>query len=342
MLSLRHALALLVCLTLTACGSGDSTARPSPSPTLSATPSPSPSPTLVAVDPFTGLAPRPTAPVVVVKVDNASIARRFHRGLDKAAIVYEELVESGETRLAAVYSAPEAGEVGPVRSIRESDIELLRQFGKVSVGFSGANTGVKASFARAVRAGQLLDASYDVVPQDYRLGERRVDARNFFTVPRKLGTSRPGEAARDIGLRFGPLPLVGTVPAGAPAAAATAVFSPFVSVSFTYDAATQAWAIAQNRRRMPAVAPANVIVQQVPITGSRYVDVRGNSSPYTVTTGTGSATIFRDGRAIRVTWKRPTVSSGTRYLDAQGRDVPLRPGPTWVLLQPKGRLLTTR
>ena len=48
---------------------------------------------------------------------------------------------------------------------------------------------------------------------------------------------------------------------------------------------------------MPAVAPANVVVQQVPITMSRYVDVLGNRTPYTVSVGTGPVTVLRDGLA---------------------------------------------
>lgn len=329
--------ALVLLSLLAACSSGAAgRAAPSPSPTASS-PAPSPSPSPVAVDPLTGTPPRPTAPVVVVKVDNVAIARPFQRGLDRAAVVYQELVESGETRLAAVYDQPVSAEVGPVRSVRESDIELLRQYGRVAVGFSGGNTGVKATFARAVRDGQLLDASFDTVPQDYRLAERRVDARNFYTTPVALGRSRPGEPARDIGLRF-----AAAVPAGGtPAARGRAVFSSFVTVTFAYDPASRAWSVAQNGRRMPLVAPANVVVQQVPVRRTGYVDVRGNYSPYTVTVGRGPVTVFRDGRALTGTWRRLTVDTGTRYLDARGRDIPLRPGPTWVLLLPRGQALRT-
>jgi len=289
------------------------------------------------VDPLTGLAPRPTSPVVVVKIDNAGTARQYHRGLGRAAVVYQELVESGETRFAAVFSSASAGEVGPVRSVRESDIELLRQYGKVPVGFSGGNTGVKNSFSKAVRAGQLLDASYDAVPQDYRLGERRTDARNFFTSPATLAQSRPGESAKDVGLRFGLL----TPGTGLPATVGRAVFSQYVTVTFTYVPATQAWSVAQNKRLMPDVAPANVIVQEVPIKMSQYVDVLGNRTPYTVTTGRGVATVFRDGRAIKGKWRRLTVGTGTRFVDLLDRDIPLRPGPTWVLLLPKGQPVTS-
>jgi hypothetical protein len=91
---------------------------------------------------------------------------------------------------------------------------------------------------------------------------------------------------------------------------------------------------------MPGVAPANVIVQKVPVRMSRYVDVLGNRTPYTVTVGTGPATVLRDGVAVQATWRRPNAAAGTSYVDASGKDVPLKPGPTWVLLLPQGRSLT--
>jgi hypothetical protein len=287
------------------------------------------------VDPLTGEGPRPTGSVVVVKVDNGGLARQYQRGLGKAAIVYQELVEAGETRFAAVFTTGPASEVGPVRSVRESDIELLRQYGEVPVAFSGGNTGVKATFHAAVRAGYLLDASYDVVPQDYRLGERRSDARNFFTTPASLAASRPGKPARDIGLRFGPLAAPGPA-----TAVAKAVFSNYVTVRAQYVPETGRWAVFQNRHEMSGVAPANVIVQRVPIRMSRYVDVLGNRTPYTVTTGSGPATILRDGVAITATWQRPSAADGTHFVDAAGADVLLRPGPTWVLLLPTTGSLT--
>jgi hypothetical protein len=334
----RVLLALCALGVLTAaCGHSTPVKGRSVAAAASLVPSPSPSPLPAPeVDPLTGEAPRPTGSVVVVKVDNSGLARQYQRGLGAAAIVYQELVEAGETRFAAVFTTAPAGEVGPVRSVRETDIELLRQYGGVPVAFSGGNTGVKATFRAAVRAGYLVDASYDVVPQDYRLGERRADARNFFTTPSALAASRPGQASRDIGLRFGPLaPATGTA-----VGVATAVFSAYATVRAQYVPATGHWAIFQNRHEMSGVGPANVIIQRVPIRMSRYVDVLGNRTPYTVTTGSGAATVLRDGRAVTATWKRPTSSDGTRFVDAAGHDVLLRPGPTWVLLLPTSSSFT--
>jgi hypothetical protein len=76
------------------------------------------------------------------------------------------------------------------------------------------------------------------------------------------------------------------------------------------------------------------------VRGSRYVDVLGSRTPYTTTVGRGPAVLLRDGRLIRATWRRLTVKTGTRFLDDKGRDVPMKPGPTWILLQPKGEPFT--
>jgi len=303
------------------------------SPLASSVPSPpgvsaAPKPT----DPLTGLTPDGSR-VVVIKVDNAATARRYQRGLGQAAIVYQELVESGQTRFAAVFDNGYTGEVGPIRSVRETDLELLPQYGRVAVAFSGGNSGIKGQFRGTVRSGKLLDASYDALPGHYRLGEQRVDARNFFSTPANLAAAVKGAAATDIGLRFGAL----APSAGTPATSATIGFSDMMVVGARYNPAAGTWTVLQDGAAMPGVAPANIVIQYVPIKPGRYVDVLGSPSPYSVTLGTGNALILRNGRAVHATWKRTKTRSGTHYLDDKGRDVPLQAGPTWVLLVPKSR-----
>jgi len=186
---------------------------------------------------------------------------------------------------------------------------------------------VKAIVHSAARAGWLVDASYDVTPGSYRLGAQRRDARNFFTVPSKLAKARPGSGARDIGLRFGPL-----APGGAPTAAGTANYGQ-TRVTVRYSAASHTWSVAQDGRLMPGVGPANIVVQRVVERGSRFSDVHGQPTPYTVTVGAGSATILRDGVRIPATWRRDGHGA-THFRTTGNRDVALRPGRTWVLLVP--------
>jgi hypothetical protein len=334
--------ALALAALVAGCGSTERQAA-APSPTASASKPPTAAPTTAAptptkavpASPLTGTRPAPTAPLVALKVDNSPLARPFHKGLDRASLVYQEIMEGGSTRFLAVFDGSDGGEVGPIRSVRENDLELLRPYGPVAVGFSGGNLGVKRKFAAAVRAGRVLDASYDALPSSYRLGSLRKDARNFFTVPSRLVAERPKAArARDVGFRFGALP------GGTPTATARLPFSDISRVDIRYDAPSGRWAIWQDGDRMASVAAANIVVQRVKVRGSQYSDVNGMTSPFTVTTGSGDVTLLRDGRRWSGTWKRLGAATGTRLYDAKGGDLRLKPGPTWVLLLPNGQPVT--
>ena len=340
----RSAAALLAATALlAACGgaAAEPPAAAAPSPSL-ALPSPTPAPAATTpatakVNPLTGLAPMPVSNVVAVKIDNSPLARPFFRGLDEASIVYEELMEGGATRFLAVYAPATGNQVGPIRSLRTGDIELLQQFGKLAIGASGGNTGLLATVAEAEKRGLLLDVSYDTVPGPYVKGERRRDAINFFSSPEKIDQAKPsGTKAKDIGLRFGPL----RAGAGFPAARASVRFSPLSSVTVEHDPASGRYAVFQEGDRMQGYAPANVIVQHVKIGTDGYVDVLGNATPLTHTVGTGAAAVLRDGRRLSGSWRRIAPHAGTRFLDDKGRDLPLKPGPTLVLLVPAGQPLT--
>jgi hypothetical protein len=308
-------------------GGGDrvaATGTPSPTPTASPTPSPTPA---VVGDPLTGLA-LVRGPVVAVKVDNASLARPYQRGLRQAAVVYQELVEGGLTRFMAVFESSQATrEVGPVRSGRESDVDILRAYGGASLAFSGAQPGVFAIIRAAARAGRLIEASRDSAPGLYRAGERRRDARNFFVVPARLGEKRGGAQPRDIGLRFGPLGH------GAAVSRLSASFSPSSTIRFRYSPSSHTWVVTQGSRTVP-VSPANIIVQWVTTKPSRFHDVHGMNTPLTISTGSGKSMVLRDGQRWSGTWKR-TGFGATHYRDVHGRDVLLRPGATWILLLPR-------
>jgi hypothetical protein len=273
---------------------------------------------------------------VAVKIDNSSLARPYHRGLGEAALVYQEVMEGGATRFLAVYSPAVGSEVGPIRSMREADVELLTQFGRIALGASGANRDVLAAFRKAEAEGQLLDANYEAVKRPYRLGERRKDARNFFAAPAALDAAKPGGTwPKDIGLRFGPLP----PGVGAPAARARVRFSQLSDATVQYDPASGRYAVFNEGQRITGAAPANVVVQYVNVRETAYTDVLGNRTPYTETVGGGGVVLLRDGVQLAGGWARGSRAEGTRLFDATQAPLPLKPGPTWFLLVPNGRPL---
>ena len=81
-------------------------------------------------------------PALAVKIDNSPGARG-QWGLANADVVIEELVEGGLTRLIAVFHSDDASPVGPIRSARETDLDLVPMFGQSLLAYSGANRPVR-------------------------------------------------------------------------------------------------------------------------------------------------------------------------------------------------------
>src|SRR5262249_20632771 len=89
------------------------------------------------LSPFTG-EPVPWPQLVLaVKIDNLVDARP-QTGVTHADIVYVLPVEGGLSRLMAVFSSDFPPVVGPVRSARLQDLQVLRQFGRPAFAYSGA------------------------------------------------------------------------------------------------------------------------------------------------------------------------------------------------------------
>jgi hypothetical protein len=179
------AMALLVC-TLSAALLSCSGSAPPPAAAPPTSPIPSSPPPEPPVSPFTGLATDLGAPVLGVKIDNAAAARP-QTGLDLADLVYIEPVEGGLSRLLAVYQSRFPPVVGPVRSTRLTDLQLLANFGRPALAFSGDAAEVGALLARA----PVLDVSEEKQPRSYRRDWKRPEARRRGTSGSASGLPHP-------------------------------------------------------------------------------------------------------------------------------------------------------
>jgi hypothetical protein len=335
----RVSLAVLAgALALAACsGRGDkATAAPSPTPSPSVSPAiaPAPAPARPAAQPrprgslLSGRAGEKDGKVLVVKLDNTRYARP-QAGLRDADVIYIEPVEAGLTRIAAVYSTRLPKLVGPVRSARVTDLELLRQYGRVAFGYSGAHSRLLPKIAAA----PLYDLSMDHrAPSSYwRVYGGRVAPYNVFTNAEQLIKKAPRAAvARDVGFRFGP------APAGGVLAKSVSLTYQRARVSFTWSTSARRWLWAMDGR--PSIAAeggplgaTTLIVQYVQVTDSGYRDVNGAVTPFARTVGSGTALVLRDGKLWQASWTRPTPSAGTRFT-VGGKDLPLAGGQVWVVL----------
>jgi len=314
-----------------------------PSPTPTRTPRPKPKPRPPAVNPLTGLAGVPRQPVVVVKIDDTASGRPQF-GVDSADLVYVEQVEAGLTRLAAVFASRLPAMVGPVRSVRNADPELLATYGHPALAFSG---GAGAPVGRLHRS-PVIDAGPTRVGGAYRrLGSRRAPYNLVVDTALVSASVRGrGTAARDIGLRWSR-----STPALARARRVTAVAVTVgrTRVSFRWSARVGAWVLlnADGSVRLaasgrPITTPNLVVPFSRARTDRTDVDVLGNPSVYTSTVGSGRLLVFRDARVLEGRWSRSRAAGPTAYLDSRRQPIPLHPGGAWVLLAAPGAPITTR
>ena len=90
-----------------------------------------------------------TRPAVSVKVENTPGARP-QGGLDQADVVYEEVVEGDITRLVAMFNSQVPDVIGPVRSVRAIDPDIVWPLGGIFAFSGGAPVNVEAAQAAPV------------------------------------------------------------------------------------------------------------------------------------------------------------------------------------------------
>jgi hypothetical protein len=328
----RLLVAVLLPVTLLAAAcSGDKPATPTTTPSTTTTTTPTPTPTATGPVPLSG------GPVLAVKIDNSDRARP-RIGLDQADVVYVEPVEGGLTRLLAVFSRHLPKEVGPVRSGRESDVDLVANYGRVALAFSGSSTFT----ARILDKGKQVNLSFDRDPRGYRRDRSRPAPYNVIGDTKALLARAGGSAKpRDIGFRYG-----AAAPGGTPATGATASW-PSSTVSLKWDAARKQYLVTTDGRadKSPKgvqYGATTVVVQYVTTRKSGNRDVHGQATPVVTVVGKGKADVLRDGKVWHGSWSRSGVTAPTAITSGSTRLTFAPAGPVWVLLVAPGQRVTVR
>lgn len=313
--------ALATAAVLAACAAEEP--APTAAPTVpAASPSPAPEPTTL----LSGRVGEDHR-VLAVKIDN-TVNSHPQAGVVAADIVYLEEVEYGLTRLMAVYSSRYPKVVGPVRSARIADLEMLRQYGEPAFAYSGANP----RLVPVLRAAPLYNVSDDVSGEGYWRQDGRSAPWDLFADPEQLLARAPhADRAKDIGFTFSD-----AAPLGGSMARQVTVAWPGSSARFRWDADEARWRLWMDGQPAmategPQLGATTVIVQLVDVYPSEYGDAYGGVTPMTETVGRGRALVLRDGRVYRCRWARKTAEEGTTWT-YRGSDMPMSPGQIWVAL----------
>ncbi|WP_148615758.1 DUF3048 domain-containing protein [Nocardioides rubriscoriae] len=319
------AAAVALCLALAACGGGDEqpaapdgTAASAPRAEVSGNPD---------TWPLTGLMVQGGTsvrkhPVLVLKMDNTPSSDP-QLGLGSADLVVEELVEGGVTRLAAFYYSTIPGVVGPVRSMRASDIGIVSPVDGDMVTSGAASVTIQ----RIEAAG--IDYYTEGSPGFFR-DSSRYAPYNLFTDMGEVAKAAEGVPGRPVDyLPFGP---DDDLPAGQPATSVRARFSPGHTTTWSYrdGSYVNVDGYAADGDAFPADT---VLVLRVKVGDAGYRDPAGNPVPETVLKGSGDAMLFHGGRLVRGTWGKSSLDSPIKLTTRAGAlDVP--PGHTWIELVP--------
>ncbi len=298
-----------------------------PSPRSAPAP-PSSSPSPPPVSPFTGLPTDLSKPVLIVKIDNARQARP-QRGLTAADVVYVEPVEGGISRFAAVYQSRVPPVVGPVRSVRRTDIQLFANYGRPALAFSGTAPALQP----LLRQSPAVEVPPNARPGAYYRQGSRSAPHNLYADAREL--SPAGAAPVDIGFRFGP------VPEGGRPIDSTSVHYRSTDIGIEWASDQQRWVFRMDGEPLTATeggrpGAETVVLQRVDVRPTAIRDASGAVSPFALTAGHGQAVVLRDGQAFDARWSRPEPPAPTTFTRPDGSPMPFAPGPVWVILVPRG------
>jgi len=285
--------------------------------------------------PLTGLAlgeDPPERAAFAIKVSNSPEARP-HTGIERADLVYEEVTEYGITRFMAFFHSDLPEVVGPIRSARPVDIQILSGFARPGFAHSGARAEVRALLAAAPVVG-ITEGAPGFFRDDGTYASTPVAPHDLFIrVAEGLEavTERGAEPLPDLGWRFEEPAPDGADPE-ADGAEVDIVMSDAFRSGWSYDADAGVYRREQNG--VPArvtgdgrIGAANVVVLEV----RHYVGESGY--PETDVVGSGRAIVLRDGQRYPASWDKPTATSPLRLLTADGSEVfALKPGRTWIHL----------
>ena len=298
--------------------------------------------------------------LVAVKVDNHPNARP-QSGLEVADAVFEIPVEAGLTRFIALFHQSDLDYVGPNRSGRPTDSEIMSSLGESPFQISGAQPWVQAIFRS-----DGINVVYDNGATTFRQSAR--------PRPHNLFTSTPliREWADNVGwedVAPGNLFTFGDpTPGEATAVRIETPVSQQPAPTWEWDGEQylrfhgdepHEWVTLEGYDQAPGeesegeesdgeeatdAERGQVAFDTIVVMKMRRYTARpsgtGSSVPAMETVGTGDLLVFTDGEVISGTWERGSAEDGFTLVTADGEPLVLEPARIWITLVPTTETVT--
>ena len=296
------------------------------------------------MSPFTGLELSPEIwlkrprRVIAFKVDN-NLNARPQSGLNEADTVMEILVEGGMTRFLAFFMDKTSDYIGPIRSARPTDPNLVRPYGGILV-VSGATAGLIPAI-RELGVPVLEEVSS---PTMFRIANRNAP-HNLYA-----DTELVREYIDTKGFLFNqdinPLYKFGNNQSNWNSGAnrVTVKYSDFTTIIWKIDNDQYSRFIIDGYSPDDAAVAHNFITRDgytdilkaptvVIIQGPLYND-EITTLPSVLTVGVGPVTIFHNGQYIEGTWRRNDITKPFEFLDDNQEEIVVPPSKQWIHILP--------
>ncbi|NDG09298.1 MAG: DUF3048 domain-containing protein, partial [Actinobacteria bacterium] len=245
--------------------------------------------------------------VIAIKFDDTRAAHP-QEGVEKADVVIITQVEAGLTRLMGIYSSNYPEQVGPIRSARISDIDILAQYGRVGFMYSGAQSKLRPVIAAA----NLENLSAERNPPSIYFNdpERIAPYSMMVRIPLLLEKAESVDLVKPVGWTHGEL---------------SELAKPVLRVKVNWPNASYEALWNEEEQRFllnfdgePNLAKSglqlgsnNLVIQFAEIKPSEYGDKFGGVTPKTNVIGAGKALLLRDGTITSMIWERASATSPT-------------------------------
>jgi hypothetical protein len=324
------ALVATAALLLTGC-----TSAANPQPTATYTPKVYENAPLTGMPFEKGTRPSLAGPSVACKIDNVH-TETLKANINRTDMVFVELVEGGLTRLVAVWHSDLPTAVGPVRSIRPMDPDIISPLGGI-VCYSGG----QLKFVTMMRNTNVFNASEtsEQGKGTFTRAKDREAPKNVLVDVSKLAAAHPDLAPPAAQFEFTPITEQASAVAGGKPIANFSVYYPSALSHWIYNGAyfarSQDGIVHKDSESGLQTTATNVVVLNV------QIDRQYGKVPKTILVGSGTGWVFSRGMQLEVKWSKASQTAPIVLTDNDGAPIKLIRGNTWVELLPQnenGRL----
>jgi len=272
-----------------------------------------------------------------VMIDNEGTRSLPQGGMYLAQVIYEVIVEGGETRLMPLFWGTNPTMIGPVRSSRHYFLDYSMEHDAIYVHFGGSYIAyrdlpklkINNIDGTGAGGGIFWDLTKDRKNwQDSYTSMKKIEGyvskvkyrtstekKPVFTYNKTDVDNAIGQKAEKINIRY----------------------SSSYTCGYQYDTTAKMYKrLRKGQPHMERVTGKQLEAKNIIIQYVRNYTIKGDTAgrQEVNTVGSGSGLFITNGKSMEIKWSKDARSSATKYTYKDGNTVMLNPGQTWVQIVP--------